>query len=636
MGNKTFAIKKEGKKGKRGTRIFAFVILCSLLLTASAFAEERFIEVRAKKFEYTPNVIKVKKGDHVRIRLISEDVHHGFFLDGYNIETSAYPGKEGSLEFIADKTGRFSFRCSVTCGDFHPYMVGYLHVTPNTKLFAGILIVLLGGVGSAILTLRKKQNDSKLKLFGFIPMDWRYELTKHKWVRNLLKSRWFPFLPIVINHFVFSIILITAFTGGFSAGNYNFGIMIVWILWWVLLMIFMVPVAGRLWCMMCPFPFFGEWLQRGKLLEVGRQKPWGLGKRWPNKLRNLWPLVILFWVTTWFSGFFTVRPLATFVMLGVIIIGATIISIIYARRSFCIAVCPVSGFQGLYANFSLCEVRVKDMNICKDHNPKTCFVGNENGYGCPWMEMPFDMNRNTYCGLCMECFKTCPYDNMAFNIRPPAADFFVEKRKTDKLYYRRSTDEAFKALTMIGIFFSFFIAFQAPVGKFKDMIRATTLKGYLSYIGESFMTDFIAIPVSFLIFVYLSKLLSRNKEVKLKDVFVNYSYLLVPVGLAIWAAFSIGIIMPNGSYLLHIISDPFGWGWNLFGTALFPWTPFFTGVMPYLQIVFISAGLLFALDLGYKFSVHTYSGLKESKRGWIPILVYLMALHVFFFWIFLG
>lgn len=618
------------------TKHILFPVIGMMVVAAALSAEERFFVVKAKKFEYSPNIIKVRKGDHVRIRLISEDVHHGFFLDGYNIETSAYPGKEGSLEFIADRAGRFSFRCSVTCGDFHPYMVGYMHVTPNTKLWAGLLIVLFGGVGSFVLIMKRKNIDPRRKLFGIIPMDWRYELTKHKPVRRLLKSRWFPFLLIVANLFIFTIILLAALLGGFGAGNYNFGIMIVWILWWVLLMIVMVPVVGRFWCMICPFPLIGEWIQRGKLVKVGRQKPLILGKRWPNKLRNLWPLVILFWVATWFSGFFTVRPLASFILLGVIILTAVIMSMIYARRAFCIAVCPVSGFQGLYANFALCDVRVKDKDICKDHNPKTCFVGNENGYGCPWMEMPFDMNRNTYCGLCMECLKTCPYDNMAFNLRPPAADFFVEKKRTDKLYFRRSTDEAFKALTMIGIFLSFFLAFQGPFGKVKDMIRATTLKGYFSYIGESALTDFLLIPGLFFVFVLLSRAFSREKEVKLKEVFVNFSYILVPVGLAVWAAFSLGIIMPNGSYILHILSDPFAWGWNLFGTARFPWTPFLTQVMPYLQIFFVTVGLLFALDLGFKFSLHTYGGLKEAKRGWIPILIFLMVIHVFFFWLFLG
>ena len=124
-----------------------------LLFTTCAFAEERFFEIKAKKFSYTPNIINVNKGDVVRIRLISEDVHHCFFLDGYGIRTSAYPGQEGSLKFTADKTGRFSFRCSVTCGEFHPYMIGYLAVGPNTRFFGFVSLVLVIGLVSVLWML---------------------------------------------------------------------------------------------------------------------------------------------------------------------------------------------------------------------------------------------------------------------------------------------------------------------------------------------------------------------------------------------------------------------------------------------------------------------------------------------------
>ena len=137
-----------------------WISLFILLLTTVCFAsEERFFEIKAKKFSYTPNIIRVNKGDLVRIRLISEDVHHGFFLDGYGIKTSAHPGQEGSLRFVADKTGRFSFRCSVTCGEFHPYMIGYLIVEPNSRFFAYVSGVLIIGLLNIIFVVsRRKEN----------------------------------------------------------------------------------------------------------------------------------------------------------------------------------------------------------------------------------------------------------------------------------------------------------------------------------------------------------------------------------------------------------------------------------------------------------------------------------------------
>lgn len=138
-------------------KIFFIAALLLLAFATASLAEEKFFEIKAKKFSYTPNIIKVNKGDTVKIRLISEDVHHGFYLDGYAVETSAYPGQEGSVKFIADKTGRFSFRCSVTCGEFHPYMVGYMVVGPNSRFNIYALLTIFLGAGSLLAMVYGKR-----------------------------------------------------------------------------------------------------------------------------------------------------------------------------------------------------------------------------------------------------------------------------------------------------------------------------------------------------------------------------------------------------------------------------------------------------------------------------------------------
>ena len=202
--------------------------------------------------------------------------------------------------------------------------------------------------------------DNKDKLFGLIDLNWRFELTKLKPLRQLFKSRWFPLLPIIANLFIFVIILLAGFIGGYSSGSYNFGIMIVWILWWVMLMFILVPGFSRSWCLMCPFPIFSDWFQRKRLFGVTQGKPEGLGLKWPKQLKNMWVMNIGFLVTTFFSGLFTVKPFATFVLLGGIILLAFLIGLIFEKRSFCLYVCPVSGFQGLYAQFAMAEIRRKD------------------------------------------------------------------------------------------------------------------------------------------------------------------------------------------------------------------------------------------------------------------------------------
>jgi ferredoxin len=472
---------------------------------------------------------------------------------------------------------------------------------------------------------------NKDKLFGLIDLNWRFELTKSKPLRALFKSRWFPLLPIIINLFIFVIILLAGFLGGYSAGNYNFGIMIVWILWWVLLMFILVPGFSRAWCMVCPFPIFSDWFQRKRLFGVRAGKLEGLGLKWPKSLRNMWVMNIGFLVTTFFSGFFTVRPFATFVLLAGIILLAFLIGLIFEKRSFCLYVCPVSGFQGLYAQFAMTEIRRIDPELCKQHKIKTCFTGDEKGYGCPWLLTPFDFKKNTYCGMCLECFKSCPYDNMGLFCRPPGADLLVETPREPK-----GLDEAYKSFIMLGIAMVFFMSMQGPWGVLKDMVRAADLTGWLKFISLHTIFNLLIIPGIFFIFSYLSKLFSGNKEISLKRIFINYAYTLVPMGLGVWIAFSLGIILPNGSYLLHILSDPFAWGWNLFKTANFPWTPIFTGILGYSQGIVLIIFYLFSLAYGSRISKLVYAEENQARKGFIPILVFLTLITILFLWLYLG
>ena len=82
----------------------------------------------AKRYEFNPAEIRVKQGDTVRITLTSKDATHGFMIKEYGINISAKKGETSQVEFLADKTGTFVFRCSVFCGLGHFKMQGKLIV----------------------------------------------------------------------------------------------------------------------------------------------------------------------------------------------------------------------------------------------------------------------------------------------------------------------------------------------------------------------------------------------------------------------------------------------------------------------------------------------------------------------------
>lgn len=120
--------------------------------------EPRVITIKAKRFEYNPGQITVQKGEWITLRLESLDVTHGLFLDGYAVNIKASPGKIGKATFLADKTGRFSFRCSETCGEFHPYMIGFMSIEPNSRFNAFVFAVVAAAVLIFVILTLKLRN----------------------------------------------------------------------------------------------------------------------------------------------------------------------------------------------------------------------------------------------------------------------------------------------------------------------------------------------------------------------------------------------------------------------------------------------------------------------------------------------
>lgn len=117
---------------------------------------ERVFRIEASQYAYNPGVIRVNPGDTVTIELVSTDVVHGLYVDGYGVSVQADPGQTTRLAFVAERPGSFRFRCNVTCGAMHPFMIGKLHVGQNSLLWRGIGLALLAAIAStAYFVLRR-------------------------------------------------------------------------------------------------------------------------------------------------------------------------------------------------------------------------------------------------------------------------------------------------------------------------------------------------------------------------------------------------------------------------------------------------------------------------------------------------
>jgi len=126
--------------------MMALGIAFAPLPVPSAAPQARTLEINAAQFVYSPSELQVNPGDTVTIRLISTDVVHGLYIDGYDIFVTADPGQTESLTFTADQSGSFRFRCNVTCGAMHPFMIGKLTVGGNEWLYRSMGLATLAVV----------------------------------------------------------------------------------------------------------------------------------------------------------------------------------------------------------------------------------------------------------------------------------------------------------------------------------------------------------------------------------------------------------------------------------------------------------------------------------------------------------
>ena len=162
--------------------IIAISVIAGLAVASFGVGESTQVDltISARKYAFEPSVIKVNRGDQVSINLITKDVTHGFFMEGYDIDAKVQPGDSPEysklllrhpskkddfqqvdrIEFIADKTGKFRYRCSVTCGYMHPFMLGEMVVVPNYPFWGGLGLAVGVAISTMILFGFKAKHNS--------------------------------------------------------------------------------------------------------------------------------------------------------------------------------------------------------------------------------------------------------------------------------------------------------------------------------------------------------------------------------------------------------------------------------------------------------------------------------------------
>lgn len=448
----------------------------------------------------------------------------------------------------------------------------------------------------------------------------KYDLLQQEAAVSLFKNHKTQFLFQLPAVLLFVVVVLAGFFG-IQNSNKSLTTILIWVVWWSLLII-SLAFAGRLWCFMCPFGAIGDWIQRRTFYKKV-DDTFSLNRKFPAGFRNLFLAAMLFLMVTWADFQFNLvnSPLLTAYFIVALLALVVIISIIFKRRSFCRYVCPINGLMGLYSMFAPVELRVKEKETCKACKEKYCISGNENGYPCPVFEYPGAMEKNSNCILCTECVKTCHRNNISINLRSFAEDF-LNLTKT-------RMDEAFFILLLLGV-----TIFQTLI-----MIRpwAVFTRDLMIYADASYDTVrfvlFIASAASpilvYSIVIAVSK--SLNPKTSFKDLFTGYAYSVIPLVLLMHLSHNFRHLLEEGAGIIPVLSDPFGFGWDLFGTSGYMPAPFFDNDNILLtQWLLMFIGLGFSVSVGKNISKRVFHG---NDSAFLPVLVFVIFFFVFNLWI---
>lgn len=441
----------------------------------------------------------------------------------------------------------------------------------------------------------------------------RLNLYRIPWLRPLIESRWPQFLvrALALAGFVFAI---AAGLFGSAVGSHNFAIIFVWIAWWSAFKLVFIPLGGRSWCSICPIPLPGDWIQQGGILAKGRGL--GLNLRWPKQLKGSWLQSGAFLLIGLFSALTLTDPRVTGWVFVALFGMAIVMSLVFENRAFCSHICPIGGFSGIYAQTSPVELRVLDTEICAKHGDKSCY------HACPWGLYPVALRDSSACGLCMECLRACPHENLALNLRPFSADI-GQTRTTNRL------DDAFLALVMLGSVLAFSAVFVGPWGWLKTAAFQIGSWGWWAYAACFLTLDFLILPGLFGSAVWAGRQASKVR-MPLKREISNQSQALLPLGLMAWIAFTVSFALPKLGYILGVLNDPFGWGWKLLGAGYAFWQPDVTGFSSLVQVALLLIGLFWSTKVARQLAT------PNNRRAAAPVLVFCLVFTLVMLWLLVG
>ena len=413
----------------------------------------------------------------------------------------------------------------------------------------------------------------------------------------VLRSKVFTCAFKLIGVAVFLLLIATSLFG-VNKPVENFSPTFVWIIWWVG-MGYICALLGNLWMLVNPWRTMFEWVE-GFLAgeDDGDEGLLNYPESW-----GVWPAVILFFIFAWLENVYNGAQAPFKLGLFILVYSAITWSgmLLFGKHVWLRSGEAFSVLFGLFARFSPTEIATSgddEMESCVDS---------------------------------LECFQHADPNERQFNLRPYAVGLATRGVVSASM-------AVFVILTLATVTFDGISETSAWLNV-QDALHPVISPLPVDTFGTIDTLGLLFIPVLFLTvylgFSWVLRLFEGTADTPVFDVAKVFVLSLVPIALAYNMAHFISLLAIQGQGIIPLLSDPFGFDWDLFGTAgyLIDITIISPGFVWWVSIIAIVLGHILSVYIAHIISLRRMPTSALAVKSQYPMLALMIVYTATSLWI---
>ena len=413
-------------------------------------------------------------------------------------------------------------------------------------------------------------------------------------IGRFLTQRWLQRMAQLFSVAAFLLVVTASFIGD-QTPTRNIAPVTIWVIWWIGFA-YLSALAGDLWSVVNPWAVIFAAVEKAL-----QRRGLPIRKRVYPTLMGVWPAVVLFAAFSWLELVYDSRAVPS--QLGILIVGYSLITwagmLRYGREVWLAHGDPFAVAFRTLARFAPTEIRSHDTVPAPD-------------------------------GVVAAVCNDASARTHKLALRPWGAGLVPTENVSSSML-------VFISLLLSTVTFDGFLAtptwnaIEGALFKWATALEGSRLM-VINTVGLMFFVSaFLAIYLLFARWMSRASAGALSAESAARLFVMS----LIPIAIGYHIAHYSSYLLTQGQLVIRLASDPFGFGWNLFGTARYRPNYEIVGARFtwYLAVLAIVAGHIFAVHAAHKIAFREIRDREKALGSQLPMLVLMIGYTMISLWI---